>query len=80
CAFPGAFGWISPLLLSKILVAVTGISEFGTPGYLWRAGERVYNLERSFNIRDGFSRKDDTLPKRFLTEPLKMQDQRRGRW
>ena len=34
-------------------------------------GERVYNLERLFNIREGFSRKDDILPKRFLETPLK---------
>ena len=34
-------------------------------------GERIYNLERLFNIREGFSRKDDILPKRFLDTPLK---------
>ncbi|MCJ7523346.1 MAG: aldehyde ferredoxin oxidoreductase C-terminal domain-containing protein, partial [Dehalococcoidia bacterium] len=28
-------------------------------------------LERCFNVREGFSRKDDTLPKRMFTEPLK---------
>jgi aldehyde:ferredoxin oxidoreductase len=33
-------------------------------------GERIYNLERLFNIREGFSRKDDILPKRFLETPL----------
>jgi aldehyde:ferredoxin oxidoreductase len=33
--------------------------------------ERVYNLERCFNIREGFARKDDTLPQRFYAEPLK---------
>jgi aldehyde:ferredoxin oxidoreductase len=32
-------------------------------------GERIYNLERMFNMMKGLSRKDDTLPKRF-TEPL----------
>jgi aldehyde:ferredoxin oxidoreductase len=31
-------------------------------------GERVYNLTRQFNVREGFSRTDDTLPTRF-TEP-----------
>lgn len=35
-----------------------------------RIGERIINLERAFNIREGLSRKDDTLPKRFLEEPL----------
>ena len=33
------------------------------------AAERVINLERMLNARLGFDRKDDTLPKRFLTEP-----------
>lgn len=31
-------------------------------------GERIWNLERDFNNRAGFSAKDDTLPKRLLTE------------
>lgn len=33
-------------------------------------GERIYTLERLFNVREGFSRKDDILPKRFLETPL----------
>jgi aldehyde:ferredoxin oxidoreductase len=37
---------------------------------LMKIGERIYNLERLFNVKAGLSRKDDTLPKRFLTEPL----------
>jgi len=28
-------------------------------------GERIYNLTRLFNVREGFSSKDDTLPERF---------------
>lgn len=32
--------------------------------------ERIMNLEKMYNVRNGFSRKDDTLPKRFLEEPL----------
>jgi aldehyde:ferredoxin oxidoreductase len=34
-------------------------------------GERIWNLERDFNNRAGFTRADDTLPKRLLTEPAK---------
>jgi aldehyde:ferredoxin oxidoreductase len=34
-------------------------------------GERIYTLERLFNVREGFSRKDDKLPERFLKTPLK---------
>ena len=32
-------------------------------------GERIWNMERDFNNRAGFTAKDDTLPKRLLTEP-----------
>jgi aldehyde:ferredoxin oxidoreductase len=38
---------------------------------LEKIGERIWNLERDFNNRAGFTAKDDTLPKRLLTEPAK---------
>ncbi len=34
-------------------------------------GERIWNMERDFNNRAGFTNLDDTLPKRLLTEPAK---------
>lgn len=34
-------------------------------------GERIWNMERDFNNAAGFTAKDDTLPKRLLTEPAK---------
>jgi len=34
-------------------------------------GERIWNMERDFNNRAGFTRADDTLPKRLLTEGVK---------
>ena len=49
--------------------AVTGV-EFNEEDYL-KAGERIWNLTRLFNIREaGISRKDDTLPPRIFNEPL----------
>lgn len=36
---------------------------------LFKASERVLNIERMFNVREGFARKDDYLPERFNTEP-----------
>jgi aldehyde:ferredoxin oxidoreductase len=33
-------------------------------------GRRIWNLTRAFNAREGFSRKDDTLPERMEKEPL----------
>jgi aldehyde:ferredoxin oxidoreductase len=37
---------------------------------LERIGERICNLERLFNCREGISRKDDTLPWRVQHEPI----------
>ncbi|UCF08550.1 MAG: hypothetical protein JSW28_02350, partial [Thermoplasmata archaeon] len=50
------------------LSAATGMDI----GYeeLLRIGERIVNLERAFNTRLGIRRTDDTLPKRFLHNPL----------
>ena len=70
CSFGAATGF-TPQLLSELLVAATGFNEFGDPAYLNKIGERIICLERLFNVREGFSRKDDTLPARMLTEPLK---------
>jgi aldehyde:ferredoxin oxidoreductase len=36
-----------------------------------KIGERIWNMERDFNNKAGFTAKDDTLPKRLLTEPAK---------
>jgi aldehyde:ferredoxin oxidoreductase len=34
------------------------------------AGERIYNLSRLFNVREGFTRQCDTLPRRIFQEAL----------
>ena len=34
------------------------------------AGERINNMKKTFNIREGWKRDDDTLPARVLDEPL----------
>jgi aldehyde:ferredoxin oxidoreductase len=39
-------------------------------GELERIGERICTLERAFNVREGISRKDDTLPWRVQHEPI----------
>jgi len=52
---------------AKALTSATGVQ------YNWKdllkIGERICNLERAFNVREGMSRKDDILPERFLKEP-----------
>jgi aldehyde:ferredoxin oxidoreductase len=39
---------------------------------LMTIGERIWNLERLYNIKAGFSKENDTLPKRFLNKPFKV--------
>ena len=55
--------------LSRLLNAVTGFQYDSED--IMRIGERIYTLERAFNSREGFGRQDDSLPRRFLEEPLK---------
>jgi aldehyde:ferredoxin oxidoreductase len=48
-----------------------GAGLIGSTEELMRCGERIWNLERLFNLREGLDpKKDDTLPKRLLEEPL----------
>jgi aldehyde:ferredoxin oxidoreductase len=54
---------------ARLLTAATGHTY--TPEDFMRVGERIWNLERLFNLREGFTRADDTLPRRLLEEPLK---------
>jgi aldehyde:ferredoxin oxidoreductase len=49
---------------ARVLSAVTGI-QYST-GDMTRVGERVWNMERLYNLREGFTKKDDTLPARLL--------------
>ena len=34
------------------------------------AGDRIWNLEKLFNMKAGFGKKDDSLPPRLLAEPM----------
>ncbi len=53
---------------ARTLTAVTGIPY--STGDLIKVGERVWNIERLYNLREGFTRADDTLPPRLLNEPV----------
>ncbi len=54
--------------LAKYYSLVTGIEV--TPNELRKAGERINNLGRLFNIREGFTRKDDHLPPKVMSTPI----------
>jgi aldehyde:ferredoxin oxidoreductase len=49
---------------AEMLSSATGV-DYSIEEFL-KCGERIWNLERLFNIRAGFTRKDDTLPERFF--------------
>ena len=66
CAFASAGA--STQDLAEMFSAATGWEK--TEQSLMDIGERICNLERLFNLREGFTRADDSLPKRFLKEPL----------
>jgi aldehyde:ferredoxin oxidoreductase len=51
---------------ARVLSAVTGV-PYAT-GDMIKVGERVWNLERLYNLREGFTQKDDVLPPRLLQE------------
>lgn len=50
------------------MTITTGIKI--TPQEIQEAGTRIINLERMFGVREGITRKDDDLPRRFKETPL----------
>jgi aldehyde:ferredoxin oxidoreductase len=58
--------------LGPALAALWG--EPVTGADLLEVGERIVNLERLYNVREGLSRPDDRLPARFLEEALPLFD------
>ena len=66
CKFSRSIFWIEGLLDG--INAVTG-ENFGVD-WIMEIGERVYNLDKLFNVREGLSRKDDYLPHRVLHDPI----------
>jgi aldehyde:ferredoxin oxidoreductase len=53
---------------ARMVQAVTGWDVSAEE--LERVGERVINLERLFNVREGVRRRDDALPWRVMHEPI----------
>lgn len=69
CIF-SLYSWMfsMPWMLAKFYNSVVGshIDE----AELMSIGERIVNVERAFNLREGLTRRDDSLPDRMLKEPL----------
>jgi aldehyde:ferredoxin oxidoreductase len=60
---------VSVEFFARLLTAVSG--ETFTSDDLMKVGERTWNMERLYNLREGFGKSDDTLPARLLEEPVK---------
>ncbi|MCP5283175.1 MAG: aldehyde ferredoxin oxidoreductase family protein [Rhodoferax sp.] len=67
CIFT-TFAWGLADLAPQIAAAC---GEQYTTEELEKIGERIWNMEREFNNRAGFTEKDDSLPPRLLTEAAK---------
>ncbi|RKZ36347.1 MAG: aldehyde ferredoxin oxidoreductase [Gammaproteobacteria bacterium] len=64
CLFT-TFAWSLENIAPQVDAACEGEWSAET---LAEVGERIWNLERQFNLAAGFTAKDDTLPKRFFKE------------
>jgi len=71
CKFAGP--WIQldhgymPEDYAKLLHAVTGVEVTGDQ--VMKMGEKIINIERLFNLREGITREDDSVVSRLLDEP-----------
>jgi aldehyde:ferredoxin oxidoreductase len=57
---------------AELVTAVTGMAMDDKE--IMRVGERIWNVQKLFNVRVGYKKADDTLPERLLTVPLKEGD------
>ncbi len=67
CSWPPIF-WVEDF--ATLLTVVTGESAFDSIDELMHIGARLVTIKRCFNVREGITRKDDRLPRRFTHEPF----------
>jgi len=58
----------TPDRLADLYTLVTGIKA--STEDMQRAGERIYNLEKAYNVREGWTKKDDYPPPRVMKDPI----------
>ena len=67
CQFPYGIGLLGNELIDLLNAAVG--TDYDVDGFR-AVGERIWNLSRLFNLREGLGRVDDFLPQKFSTQPL----------
>ncbi len=68
CIRPPVLQKVGPTLMAKLYSTLTGWEI--TPEEMIRAGERIWNVQKLFNLREGEERADHVFPKRFYDIPL----------
>ncbi len=53
---------------AELYTLVTGIQTASED--MQKAGERIYNLEKAYNVREGWTKKDDYPPPRVMKDPI----------
>jgi len=54
--------------MARLYTLVTGLEM--TEELLQKAGERIYNLEKAYNVRDGWKSDDDYPAPRVMSDPI----------
>ncbi len=67
CLFPAGCGWGTEDYCELVDTVCDG--DWSGEARMVETGERIWNLEKLFNLKAGLGKKDDTLPKRILEEP-----------
>ena len=66
CIRPPVLQSIGPSAIARLYTSFTGIEM--TAEMIMKAGERVWNLQKLFNIREGEKPEDSIYPERFFSE------------
>jgi len=76
CAFTNTLSYLKVTFenMAKMFETATGIPI--TAKDFRMTCEKIVNLEKAFNVREGATRKEDTLPWRMLNEPLQPTGQK----
>lgn len=65
CSFAGDW-YKDDISYRNFIEAITGVEQ--SEEEFSMIGERIFNLERMFNMREGFVREDDRIPERFFKD------------
>jgi len=68
CIRPPVLHTVGPTLFARLFSSLTGIDLSG--GEMIRAGERIWNLQKLFNLRHGEKPVDADYPPRFYEQPV----------